>query len=318
MSLLRSGALALVVGVANQSSIAWAIAQRLRSEGATVVLSYQNERFGKKVLPLAEKLGAEALQCDFTNPDQVDRLFDEIQMMDEPLRYAVHSIAFSDTEQLKGDFLEVTEENFRMTMNVSCFSFITMARNCARLMMENDKSLIGEKGSIIGLTYAASQRPHPHYNVMSVAKAALESAMRTAAFQVGPLGIRVNMLSPSPEDTLSARGIGDFRLIGKWAEGMSMLGRRVTPSEIGTAAAFLLSEYASGITAQTIMVDGGASVSGMPPLPHVRIIADSMSAIASEAEKERPGHFPVNHETPSPEGPMLDHTGQAEVDEEPS
>jgi len=301
MELLEDN-LALIAGVANDKSIAWAIAQAVHLQGARVVMSYQNDALGKRVIPLAESIGARAIPCDFTKSEEVDALFMRIAEMEIPLRYAVHSIAFSKKEELNGNFLDVSDENFDVTMRVSCLSFITMVKHCASFMLDNYK-VSGERGSIVGLTYGASERPHPHYNIMSVAKAALGSAMRNAAFQLGPDGIRTNLVSPSPEDTLSARGIKGFRHIGRWADGMSMLGRRVTLEEIAETVVFLLSGWASGITAQTIMVDGGASVSGMPPLRHARIIGQDMMAIADEVEGVRPS---------TSRGQYLDHSGEVE------
>jgi enoyl-[acyl-carrier protein] reductase I len=283
MGLLKRG-LTLIAGVANEKSICWPIAEQAAAEGAVVMLSY-HPSMEKRVLPLAARIGATACSCDFTDNEQIQALFGKIKGLETPLRYAVHVIAFSDGGELRGDFLDVSDENFINTMRISCGSFITMARECAKLMRANEE-VGGEKGSLIGLTYAASHRPHPHYNIMSVAKAALESAMMNAAFQLGKEKIRVNMLSPSPEDTLSARGVKDFRDIGKWAEGMSMLGRRVTLEEIAKTAVFLLSDWASGITGQTIMVDGGASVSGMPPLTYSRTMGEGRLAIADESGRK--------------------------------
>jgi enoyl-[acyl-carrier protein] reductase I len=275
---------ALITGVANDKSIAWAIAQAAHAAGADIVMPYQDERLAKRVRPLADSIGARTIQCDFTDKAEVDGLFEKLAdgRLGGPLRYAVHAIAFSDKEELNGRFLDTSLENFLKTMRVSCFSFMDMARRCQDLMKKN--SCDGDRGSILALTYYASHRPHPHYNVMGVAKAALESAVQQAAYELGEFGIRANALSPSPVDTLSARGIGGFRSIGAWAEGMSMLGRRATLKEIANAAAFYLSRQSSAITGQVAMIDGGASVSGMPPVRHARKIGEDLLGIAGKAE----------------------------------
>lgn len=274
-----SGRRYAIFGVANKNSICWAITQQLLDQSAEVILVVHpdlTEKVGKLAAEHDSILAV--ISCNVAEEADVAACFEKLSGY-APLYGIVHGIAFSDKEELRGDFLATSRENFRVTMDVSCFSLIDIAARAVEVM--------GNEGSILTLTFDAARGPYPHYNVMSVAKAALEAAMRNAAFDLGAHNIRVNAISASPENTLSARGIGEFRLIGKFAESMSPMSRRATLDEIGAASTFLLSPAGSGITGQTVFVDCGSSVPTMPPARNAAAMAEAMSGVA-EVHARRP------------------------------
>jgi enoyl-[acyl-carrier protein] reductase I len=251
-----AGKRGLVMGVANDRSIAWGIAQSLASQGAELAFTYQGEAFKKRVVPLVEPLNpAAVIDCDVAEPGSLDAAFAQLAEKWDRLDFVVHAIAFSDREQLKGRYVDTTAENFAMTMNISCFSFTAVA-NRAEKMMPNG-------GSLLTLTYYGAEKVMPHYNVMGVAKAALESSVRYLAEDLGKNNIRVNALSAGPIRTLAASGIGDFRYMLKWNEYNAPLRRTVTTAEVGDTAMFLLSDLARGITGEVLHVDSGYHVVGM-------------------------------------------------------
>ena len=256
----RSGVMAgkrgLIMGVANDRSIAWGIAQSLSSHGAELAFTFQGEAFKKRVVPLVEPLGPAALiDCDVTQPASLDAAFAELGSVWESLDFVVHAIAFSDKEQLKGRYVDTTADNFAMTMNVSCYSFTAVAQRAEKLMVNG--------GSLVTLTYYGAEKVMPHYNVMGVAKAALEASVRYLAEDLGKKNIRVNAVSAGPIKTLAASGIGDFRYILRWNELNSPLRRTVTTTEVGDTALFLLSDLARGITGEVLHVDAGYHIVGM-------------------------------------------------------
>jgi len=251
-----AGKRGLIMGVANDRSIAWGIAQSLAAQGAELAFTYQGEAFKKRVLPLIEPLrAAAAIDCDVSEPGSLDAAFEQLAEKWDRLDFVVHAIAFSDREQLKGRYVDTTAENFAMTMNISCFSFTAVA-NRAEKMMPNG-------GSLLTLTYYGAEKVMPHYNVMGVAKAALEASVRYLAEDLGKKNIRVNAVSAGPIRTLAASGIGDFRYMLKWNEYNAPLRRTVTTAEVGDAAMFLLSDLARGITGEVMHVDSGYHVVGM-------------------------------------------------------
>jgi enoyl-[acyl-carrier protein] reductase I len=251
-----AGKRGLIMGVANDRSIAWGIAQSLASQGAELAFTYQGEAFKKRVIPLVEPLRPAALvDCDVTQPGSLDAAFAELGSAWGHLDFVVHAIAFSDKEQLKGRYVDTTPENFTMTMNVSCYSFTAVAQRAERLMPNG--------GSLLTLTYYGAEKVMPHYNVMGVAKAALEASVRYLAEDLGKKNIRVNAVSAGPIKTLAASGIGDFRYILKWNELNSPLRRTVTTNEVGDTALFLLSDLARGITGEILHVDAGYHIVGM-------------------------------------------------------
>jgi enoyl-[acyl-carrier protein] reductase I len=256
----RSGIMAgkrgLIMGVANDRSIAWGIAQSLGSHGAELAFTYQGDAFRKRVTPLVEPLRPAALiDCDVTVAGSLDAAFTELGSVWDRLDFVVHAIAFSDREQLKGRYVDTSLDNFAMTMNVSCYSFTAVAQRAEKLMRTG--------GSLLTLSYYGAEKVMPHYNVMGVAKAALEASVRYLAEDLGKKNIRVNAISAGPIRTLAASGIGDFRYILKWSELNSPLRRIVTTTEVGDAAMFLLSDLSRGITGEIMHVDAGYHVVGM-------------------------------------------------------
>jgi enoyl-[acyl-carrier protein] reductase I len=251
-----AGKRGLIMGVANDRSIAWGIAQSLSSHGAELAFTYQGDAFRKRVIPLVEPLRPAALiDCDVSIPASLDAAFAELGSVWGSLDFVVHAIAFSDKEQLKGRYVDTTADNFAMTMNISCYSFTAVAQRAEKLM--------GNGGSLLTLTYYGAEKVMPHYNVMGVAKAALEASVRYLAEDLGKKNIRVNAVSAGPIKTLAASGIGDFRYILKWNELNSPLRRTVTTTEVGDTALFLLSDLARGITGEVLHVDAGYHVVGM-------------------------------------------------------
>jgi len=253
---LMGGKRGLVMGVANDRSIAWAIARAVHSHGGEVALTYQGEALKKRVEPLAAQIGSAAvLPCDVTDDASLDAVFEALEERWGRLDFVVHAIAYSDKEQLKGRYLETTAENFTATMLVSCYSFTAVCQRAVRLMKTG--------GSLLTLTYMGAERVMPHYNVMGVAKAALEASVRYLAEDVGRQAIRVNALSAGPIKTLAASGIGDFRYILKWNQLNAPLRRNVTLDEVGGAGLYLLSDLSTGVTGETHYVDCGFNIVGM-------------------------------------------------------
>ena len=253
---LMAGKRGLVMGVANDRSIAWGIAQALAAEGAEIAFSYQGEQLQRRVEPLAASVGATlVLPCDVTDDASIDALFQRLQQEWGGLDFLVHAIGFSDKEQLRGRYADTTRQNFAMTMDISVYSFTAVAQRAAAMMPKG--------GSLLTLTYYGAERVMPHYNVMGVAKAGLEASVRYLAEDFGKNGIRVNAISAGPIKTLAASGIGDFRYIMKWNELNSPLRRNVTQSEVGKSALYLLSDLGSGVTGETHHVDAGFHVVGM-------------------------------------------------------
>jgi enoyl-[acyl-carrier protein] reductase I len=253
---LMKGKRGLIMGVANQHSIAWGIAQALHQAGAELAFTYQGDLFKKRVTPLVEPLKPAALiDCDVTNQGSLDAAFTEIGKVWDSLDFVVHAIAFSDKEQLKGRYVDTTADNFRMTMEISCFSFTAVAQRAEKLMTNG--------GSMVTLSYYGAERVIPHYNVMGVAKAALEASVRYLAEDLGKKKIRVNSISAGPIKTLAFAGIADGRYILKWNELNSPLRRTVSQEEVGHSALFLLSDLGAAVTGENLHVDAGYHVVGM-------------------------------------------------------
>src|SRR5947207_2598973 len=253
---LMAGKRGFIMGVANERSIAWGIAQALHEQGAELAFTYLGDTFKKRVVPLVEPLKPAALiDCDVTQQGSLDAAFAQLRSKWPALDFLVHAIAFSDKEQLKGRYVDTTPENFAATMNVSCYSF-TAAAQRAEKMMPNG-------GSLLTLTYYGAEKVMPHYNVMGVAKAALEASVRYMAEDLGKRAIRVNAISAGPIKTLAASGIGDFRYILKWNQLNAPLRRNVTIEEVGNAALFLCSDLSAAITGEVMHVDAGYNIVGM-------------------------------------------------------
>ena len=253
---LMAGKRGLIMGLANDKSIAWGIARAIASQGAELAFSYQGEALKKRVDPLAQQLGSElVLPCDVSDEASIEALFQELQQKWGKLDFVVHAIGFSDKEQLRGRYADTTRDNFLMTMDISVYSFTTVSRHAAAMMPDG--------GSLLTLTYYGAERVMPHYNVMGVAKAALEASVRYLAEDLGKDGIRVNAISAGPIKTLAASGIGDFRYIMKWNELNSPLRRNVTQEDVGNSALYLLSDLGAGVTGETHHVDAGYHVVGM-------------------------------------------------------
>ncbi len=253
---LMKGKQGLIMGVANDRSIAWGIASALHEAGAELAFTYQGDAFKKRVTPLVQPLKPAALiDCDVSEQGSLDGAFAELKDKWGHLDFVVHAIAFSDREQLKGRYVDTTPENFAMTMNVSCYSFTAVAQRAEKLMPKG--------GSMLTLSYYGAEKVMPHYNVMGVAKAALEASVRYLAEDLGKKAIRVNAISAGPIKTLAASGVGDFRYILKWNEYNSPLRRCVTIGEVGDAALFLLSDLGRAVTGENLHVDAGYHVVGM-------------------------------------------------------
>jgi enoyl-[acyl-carrier protein] reductase I len=251
-----AGKKGLVMGVANERSIAWGIAKACHDAGAKVAFTFQGEALERRVRPLAKSIGSEILlPCDVTDPGSIDAAFGAISKEWGGLDFVVHAIAFSNKDELRGRYLDTSPENFQLTMNVSCYSFTAVAQRAVPLMKNG--------GSLLTLTYFGAERVIPHYNVMGVAKAALEASVRYLAVDLGGDRIRVNAISAGPVRTLAASGIGDFRYILKWNELNSPLKRNTTLEDVGGAALYLLSDLGAGTTGEVLHVDSGYHVVGM-------------------------------------------------------
>ena len=253
---LMAGKRGLIMGLANDKSIAWGIAKALHEAGAELALSYQGDAFRKRAEPLAASLGVkELIECDVTSGASLDELFARLGQAWGRLDFVVHAIAYSDKEELRDRYVDTSQENFRKSMDISVYSFTAVARRAAPLMTEG--------GALMTLTYYGAEKVMPHYNVMGVAKAALEASVRYLAEDLGKDGIRVNAISAGPIKTLAASGIGDFRYILKWNELNSPLRRNVGQDEVGKSALYLLSDLGSGVTGEVLHVDAGFHVVGM-------------------------------------------------------
>jgi enoyl-[acyl-carrier protein] reductase I len=251
-----NGKRGLIMGLANDRSLAWGIARALSHQGAELAFSYQGEALEKRVRPLAAELGSELLvDCDVSSMEALDSAFEQIGNAWGSLDFVVHAIGYSDKNELRGKFVDTSMDNFLMTMNISVYSFVAVAQRARRLMTGG--------GSLLTLTYYGAEKTIPHYNVMGVAKAALESSVKYLATDLGPEGIRVNAISAGPIKTLAASGIGDFRYIMKWNELNSPLRRNVTIEDVGGAGLYLVSDLSSGVTGEIHHVDAGYNVVGM-------------------------------------------------------
>jgi len=272
---LMAGKKGLIMGVANNRSIAWGIAQALHAQGAELAFTYQGEALKKRVGPLAESVGSNTLlPCDVTDMTQLDSVFDALKEKWGKIDFLVHAIAFSDKDDLKGRYLDVSRENFLMAMDISCYSFTAAAKRAAALMTDG--------GSMITLSYYGAERVMPHYNVMGVAKAALEASVRYMAEDLGKDGIRVNALSAGPMKTLAASGIGDFRYILKWNENNAPLRRNITMEDVGGAGLYLLSNLSSGVTGETHHVDSGYHSVGMMATDSSQANAEMLAGFKSQ------------------------------------
>ncbi|PKR88464.1 enoyl-[acyl-carrier-protein] reductase FabI [Pleomorphomonas diazotrophica] len=263
MNGLMAGKRGLVMGVANDHSIAWGIAKALSAAGAELAFTYQGEAFGRRVRPLAEEVGAKLLlPCDVEDEASVDAVFDALKAEWGGLDFLVHAIGFSDKNELKGRYADTTRANFSRTMVISVFSFTEVARKAAALMSEG--------GTLLTLTYGGSTRVMPNYNVMGVAKAALESSVRYLAADFGADGIRVNAISAGPVRTLAGSGVTDARLMFNFQKKNAPLKRTVTIDEVGRSALYLLSDMSSGVTGEVHFVDSGYSIMSMPRIDELK------------------------------------------------
>ena len=261
---LMAGKRGLVMGVANDHSIAWGIARALAAHGAELAFTYQGEAFGRRVAPLAETVGANlTLPADVSDPESLDRVFAALKAEWGKIDFLVHAIAYSDKSELKGRYVDTTRENFLRTLDISCFSFTDIARRAADLMTDG--------GALVTLTYLGAERVMPNYNVMGVAKAALEASVRYLANDLGPQGIRVNAISAGPMRTLAGSAIGDARAVFRFNKRHSPLRRTVELEDVGGAGLYLLSDLAAGVTGEVHFVDSGFNVIGMP---HPRDLVD--------------------------------------------
>lgn len=253
---LMQGKRGLIMGLANDKSIAWGIAKALADQGAELAFSYQGDALRKRVEPLAAQLGSTLLaECDVADDASIDALFDTLKQSWDSLDFVVHAIGFSDKNELRGRYVDTSRANFTMTMDISVYSFTAVAQRAAAMMPKG--------GAMLTLTYYGAEQVMPHYNVMGIAKAGLEASVKYLAEDLGKDGIRVNAISAGPIKTLAASGIGDFRYIMKWNELNSPLRRNVTQEEVGKAALYLLSDLGSGTTGENLHVDAGYHVVGM-------------------------------------------------------
>ena len=253
---IMNGKRGIVMGVANDRSIAWGIAEAVAKQGAKIAFTYQGDALEKRVKPRAEKVGSSIIiPCDVSSDEAIDETFNLLKEKWDTIDFVVHAIAYSDKEELKGEYVDTTRENFYKTMDISVYSFTAVAQRAAKMMPNG--------GSMITLTYYGAEKVMPHYNVMGVAKAALESSVRYLAADLGNDKIRVNSLSAGPIKTLAASGIGDFRYILKWNQYNSPLRRNVTLNDVGGCGVYLLSDLSAGVTGETHHVDCGYHVVGM-------------------------------------------------------
>ncbi len=266
---ILAGKRGLVMGVANKMSIAWGIARAAHAAGAELAFTFQGEALEKRVRPLAAELGAHVVgHCDVTEAATIDAVFAEVEKLWGKIDFLVHCIAFSDKDELTGRYIETSADNFNKSLFISCYSFTAVAQRAEKLMAGG--------GSMLTLTYYGAEKWMPHYNVMGVAKAALEASVRYLAADLGEQAIRVNAISAGPIKTLAASGIGDFRYILKWNEYNAPMRRTVTIEEVGETAAFLLSDMSRGITGEILHVDAGYHVVGMknPTAPDLTVVRE--------------------------------------------
>lgn len=253
---LLSGKRGIVMGVANNRSIAWGIAKQAADEGAELAFTFQGEQLEKRVRPLADSIGSDiVMPCDVTDSASIDAVFAELEKKWGKLDFLIHAIAYSDKNELTGRYVDTSQDNFTKSLNISCYSFTAIAQRAEKLMSDG--------GSMVTLSYYGAEKVIPHYNVMGVAKAALEASVRYLARDLGPKNIRVNSISAGPVKTLAASGIGDFRYILKWNEYNSPMGRNVSIEEIGNVGVYFISDLSSGVTGETHHVDAGYHVMGM-------------------------------------------------------
>lgn len=266
---LMAGKRGIILGLANKRSIAWGICKSLADAGAEIALTFQGEALGKRVVPLAEELGAWVVgECDVTDAGSMDRVFADIEKKWGKIDFMVHAIGFSDKNELTGRYVDTSPDNFRMSMDISVYSFTALAQRAEKLMSDG--------GSMLTLTYYGAEKVMPHYNVMGVAKAALEASVRYLAVDLGGQNIRVNAISAGPIKTLAASGIGDFRYILKWNEYNSPLKRTTTIEEVGDSALYLLSDLGRGTSGEVLHVDSGYHVVGMKAVdaPDISVVKD--------------------------------------------
>ena len=259
---LMAGRRGLIMGVANDHSIAWGIARMLAAHGAELAFTYQDEPLLKRVRPLAESVGDDPilLPCDVSSDDAIGAVFDSLADRWGSLDFVVHAVAYSDKEELKGQYLDTSRANFAQTLDISCYSFTAVAQHAAKLMNEG--------GSLVTLTYGGSERVMPNYNVMGVAKAALEASVRYLASDLGGRGVRVNAISAGPMRTLAGAAIGSARFVYKWQGENAPLRRNVTLDDVGGAGLYLLSNLSAGVTGEVMYVDSGYHIIGMVAPPH--------------------------------------------------
>ncbi len=270
MTILQ-GKKGLIMGVANNRSIAWGIAMEAKKFGAELAFTYQGEALQKRVEPLAQSLGSDiVLPCDVNDESSISNVFEELEKKWGKLDFIVHAIAYSDKEELRGRFIDTTQSNFRTTMDISCYSLVAVCKAGENLMKK------AGGGSVLTLSYYGAEKVVPHYNVMGVAKAALEASVRYLAVDCGKDKIRINAISAGPVKTLAASGIGDFRYIFKWNEYNSPLKRNIDLTDVGGAGVFLISELSSGVTGEVIHVDSGYHVIGMKAIdaPDISLIKE--------------------------------------------
>lgn len=270
---LLAGKRGLIMGVANDRSLAWGISSAAADAGAELAFTFQGEALEKRVRPLAESVGSDiVLPCDVTDMSSVDSVFDTLKDRWGTLDFVVHAIAYSDKDELKGRYLDTSIENFTQSLNISCYSFTAICQRAAAMMQNG--------GSLLTLTYAGAERVMPHYNVMGVAKAALETSVKYLAVDLGPDNIRVNAISAGPIKTLAASGIGDFRYILKWNELNAPLRRNTTIQDVGGAGVYLVSDLSSGVTGEVHHVDSGYHVVGMKAVdaPDIATVSETRAA----------------------------------------
>ncbi|AOL93451.1 enoyl-ACP reductase FabI [Porphyrobacter sp. LM 6] len=257
MNGLMQGKRGLIMGLANDKSLAWGIAKKLAEQGAELAFSYQGEALAKRVIPLAAELGSDfTFECDVSRMESLDAAFAELKQRWDTIDFVVHAIGYSDKNELRGQYVDTSLDNFLMTMNISAYSLVAITQRAAAMMPETG-------GAILTLSYYGAEKVVPHYNVMGVAKAALETSVKYLANDLGPRNIRVNAISAGPIKTLAASGIGDFRYILKWNELNAPLRRNVTIEDVGGSALYLLSDLSSGVTGETHHVDAGYHLIGM-------------------------------------------------------
>lgn len=276
---LMAGKRGLIMGVANDRSIAWGIAKAVSDQGAELAFTFQGEALEKRVRPLAESVGSKmVLPCDVTDDAALDAVFTAIEKEWGKIDFVVHAIAFSDKNELDGLYVNTTRANFQRTMDISIYSFTAVCQRAMPLMTEG--------GSLLTLSYYGAERVMPHYNVMGVAKAGLEASVRYLAADLGPQNIRVNAISAGPIKTLAASGIGDFRFILKWNELNAPLRRNVTIEDVGSSGLFLLSDLGSGVTGEIMHVDAGYNIIGMAAVDSAGETAELLQSIAPKGDEK--------------------------------